>query len=380
MSKLLYQLRLQFRILMRRFKAFFFKAPPVTDIRHIVIGATTLLGDLVMTAPLIRATQWQYPQAKIFVLVRPGCKELAECIPEVHQAIVVQFNDPAWLNIFIQQAQHWDLAIVPFETKLIPLFYGAGIKTIRSFPDPKGRHNDQIHQKIAIPDKVQHLSLLMLQLLAPIDILPELKTPHLIPKAADLLPLLKNTEYIVIHPGAGGETRRWPLEHYAHIADHFAALNYNIVLSGAQNEQELTTGIAKAMKLKNVLDLSGKTSLPELAALLKNAVLVIGPDTGALHLARALDTYSLTLLGSSQAELFAPHPKLHDLNKSKFLYIPDLPCRDKKTVFHYAIPGVRKCDRKRCLLIEHPCMRQISVESVLTVLKEFSHLRRKEAS
>ena len=375
MSNILYKVRLQTKILLRRFKERSAKPPKISAPHYIVIGATTLLGDLMMMAPLIKATHWHYPNAKITLVVRTPYQALAEQMIGVDHVIAMPgVKRYRWLKTFEKALQACDLAIVPFEAKLIPLFYAAGVKNILSFPDPKGRHAYQIHQTMAVPSQVQHLSLLMLQLLPPVNDLTILKAPYLISDEADLPASVKGLDYIVIHPGAGGKNRAWPLAYYASVADQLVAWGYTVVLTGAPHEQPLTTTIKNNMITQGGLDLCGRLSLPQLASLLKKAALVIGPDTGVLHLARAVEAPNLALLGGAQRELYAPQGDLYEAEKSKFLYIDGLNCRNLTGLFGYVIPGVSNCNRPACLFEDHPCMKKITVEAVLEKVKEFPHV------
>lgn len=375
LNKLNYKFELIKDIAIRHLKERFHKKLPAKDPQRILIAAKFLLGDFVMLVPLIQAVKKKYPKAGISLLIPKPFISLAKTITEVDELIEINEKNADWLKkIKKEHPLSWDIGILPFQTAYTPLFYALGVKSIISFPDPKGRYRKLIHQAVPIPNKAEHLSLLMLQLLTDHPISAEdLKQTYfnLIETSS---PVSLPTRYIVIHPGAGGKTRLWPAKNYAFIADQLAKAGYWIVFTGSKAEVPLIEDITKNMSSTHFLSMAGQTDLLNFALILQEAQLVLGPDTGALHLARAVDTWSIALMGSAQSELYGPHEKLHNLKKSKFLYIDHLTCRDKKTVFQHAIPGVHNCTRPSCPYAEHPCMNNISPEKVLTTIQEFPHM------
>ncbi len=94
---------------------------------------------------------------------------------------------------------------------------------------------------------------------------------------------------LAIHPGAGWETKRWPAEKFAAVAARFAG---SVVTIGSGGEQPLTAPIAGAIRAagKPGLDLTGSTSLPQLAAVLDEADVLLSNDSGPMHLAAAAGT------------------------------------------------------------------------------------------
>lgn len=108
---------------------------------------------------------------------------------------------------------------------------------------------------------------------------------------------------VVIHPGAAFGSRRWPADRYAAVAEHFP----NVVVTGSAEEQPLAHQVAG----DHGTVLAGRTSLPELAALVAEAALVISGDTGIAHLAYAYGTPSITLFGPVGPQQWGPPPGPH---------------------------------------------------------------------
>ncbi|MCW2899816.1 MAG: glycosyltransferase family 9 protein [Streptosporangiaceae bacterium] len=100
--------------------------------------------------------------------------------------------------------------------------------------------------------------------------------------------------YAVLHPGASAPTRRWPPAHFAAVADELSSRGLRVVVSGLAAERNLARDVVRHSRCRPV-DLTGVTTLGALAALLRNAALLVSNDTGAAHLAAATGTPSVTL-------------------------------------------------------------------------------------
>lgn len=111
---------------------------------------------------------------------------------------------------------------------------------------------------------------------------------------------------VVIHPGSGGyaPARRWDAASFAAVADALhAERGAQIVLVGGPGDG--AAAVQAAMQAE-ALDLSGQTTLPELAALLAGADLFIGADSGVMHLAAAAGAPVVAIFGPSSHTAWAP--------------------------------------------------------------------------
>jgi ADP-heptose:LPS heptosyltransferase len=116
---------------------------------------------------------------------------------------------------------------------------------------------------------------------------------------------------VVINPGAAYGSKRWPVARFAEVARRLAAAGHRIALTGTARELPLGQAVAAEAGLDGRTVLAGRTSLPELAAQIADASLVVSGDTGTAHLAYAYRTPSVTLFGPAPASEWGPPPGPH---------------------------------------------------------------------
>jgi ADP-heptose:LPS heptosyltransferase len=100
---------------------------------------------------------------------------------------------------------------------------------------------------------------------------------------------LDNKPFVVLQSCAVDMRRMWPLENYPLLADKLKQKNIEVVFTGSEEDKSAIEDIVTLMKEK-AINVCGEFSLGGLTALLSKASLVIGADTGPLHLARAVNT------------------------------------------------------------------------------------------
>lgn len=97
--------------------------------------------------------------------------------------------------------------------------------------------------------------------------------------------------------GSGGQRTSWHDDRFAAVLQHVAALGHQAVLLGTTADAEQIDRILQIAGTKGI-SLAGKTSIPELAAVLANSDLLVSIDTGTMHVGRAVDV-PLIVLGPS---------------------------------------------------------------------------------
>jgi ADP-heptose:LPS heptosyltransferase len=110
---------------------------------------------------------------------------------------------------------------------------------------------------------------------------------------------------VVLHPGTGGPTKLWRAERWAAVADALVAAGARLVLTGGPGEEPLVEEVAAQMRERPPA-LAGRTTVGQLAALLRCSALTLGVDSGPLHLASAQGVPSIHLYGPGDAGRFGP--------------------------------------------------------------------------
>jgi lipopolysaccharide heptosyltransferase II len=148
-----------------------------------------------------------------------------------------------------------------------------------------------------------------------------------------------------IFPGAAWKGREWPAQHYSEIADRIVAkYGAKIVILGSGADVPVASSVASSMNAPHA-NLTGKTRLRELAAILELCSFFIGNETGPLHMAAALDIPTLGIIGGGHFGRFYPYG---DLNRHRMVY-RDMDC------FH--------CDWK-CVHDSVRCIQEITADTV----------------
>jgi ADP-heptose:LPS heptosyltransferase len=148
--------------------------------------------------------------------------------------------------------------------------------------------------------------------------------------------------YVVLNPGAGWDSRLWPIERFAEVAQELGRSGVPSVITwGGNRERGWAEAIVAAAGGAAVL--APPTSLLELTAVLRRARLVVASDTGPLHLAAAIGTPTVGLFGTTRREATGPYGAGHVLLQATY---DDSPGRK--------LPGAN-----------NEAMRQISVPMVL---------------
>jgi len=180
-------------------------------------------------------------------------------------------------------------------------------------------------------------------------------------KAADLYSAGNHSgKYLVLNTGGSWASKRWPADNFVELAGLILEnTDHNIVLSGssadrARNES-IRAGIRTVSKNKDnrrVWNAAGRTSIPELHALISRAELVVSGDTGPAHVAALAETPVISLFGPSDEIMYRPY----NYNLSRVIKNEKLACRP--------------CGEKTCPPGHHRCLREISPARVWSTIKE----------
>ncbi len=111
--------------------------------------------------------------------------------------------------------------------------------------------------------------------------------------------------YVLLVPGGAGvgSVKRWPVESYAEAARRMMTAGFQPVIIGGRAEAAIAAVIRR--RCPEAIDLTGQTSIPELAALATGAALALGNDTGPMHVAASSGAPAIALFSASSDTLQA---------------------------------------------------------------------------
>lgn len=126
--------------------------------------------------------------------------------------------------------------------------------------------------------------------------------------AEDVHSLALPSAYFVIFPGSGIPEKKWPTASFAVVAHHLAGRYglFPVVCGSMADAADCAAFIG--VYSGPVLDLAGKTTLPQLLGVLKGAACLISVDTGSVHLAAAVGCPVFALYSGRHYGRFAPYP------------------------------------------------------------------------
>ena len=170
---------------------------------------------------------------------------------------------------------------------------------------------------------------------------------------------LKHKSFYILSLGANKKYREWPYKYYAKIAQKIhKKTGWLGLICGAENEFYLGEHIKKLCDAP-LQNYTGQTTLSELTCLLAKSQILISNETGTAHIANAVGTPTVCILGGGHFGRFVPYPELSGkINNLKVVY-HKMPCYgcDWKCVYH-----IKDEDPA-------PCISNISVDAVWNEVK-----------
>jgi heptosyltransferase I len=294
-------------------------------IERLLIVRLSAMGDVIHTLPAAQALRNAFPQAMIGWLIEERWAELL-CAPGmprrgsrsagrplvdwVHTVNLREWKKSLW-NIHTMQeiarvwndvrSVHYDVAIDlqgAIRSAVLARWSGAGVVLGATEPreSPAGlwytrqaivRGAHVVEQNFSLAEAVTQRTMAMPRPELPRDCAAEKRIDERLAEAGI-------AKFAILNPGAGWGAKRWPAERYGQVARVLAECGLRAILnygpgeeSLAHEAEEASLGTARAMK----------TTISELIALTRRALLFIGGDTGPMHLAAALQVPVVAIFG-----------------------------------------------------------------------------------
>ncbi|WP_122562505.1 lipopolysaccharide heptosyltransferase II [Pseudomonas viridiflava] len=317
---------------------------------NILIVGPSWVGDMVMAQTLFQCLKQRHPECQIDVLAPEWSRPLLERMPEVRAALSFPLGHGA-LELATRRrigkslAGQYDQAILlpnSLKSALVPFF--AGIKQRTGW---RGEFRYGLLNDVRTLDKERYPLMIERFMALAYDKNAELPRPYPKPSlqidsatrdaALAKFGLTLDRPVLALCPGAEfGESKRWPAEHYAQVADARIREGWQVWLFGSQKDhpvgETIRENLIPGLREESV-NLSGQTSLAEAIDLLSCADSVVSNDSGPMHVAAALNRPLVAVYGSTSP---AFTPPLADEVEVVQLGIECSPCFDRTCRFgHY---------------------------------------------
>jgi ADP-heptose:LPS heptosyltransferase len=297
--------------------------PLPSPIRKIAVFRALYLGDFICATPALRALRDRFPQAEITLIGLPWTEELLhrlalvdrlELFPGFPGLPEAPF-DAARTDQFLDRmrAERFDLVLQLHGDGSISNDFVAALEGRHSLGySHAGTKNKRLSHTLPwrADDHEVHRWLRLVRVLGA-DADDRIDFPVTLQDRDEATRLLapgrrQGGPLVGLHCGAKLPSRRWPIDRFAQLArtltDEAGAA---IVLTGSAAERPLTAELRSRLD-RPALDLTGKTDLGALGAVIAQLDLVVTNDTGVSHVAAATGTRSVVLFGPSDPAVWAP--------------------------------------------------------------------------
>jgi ADP-heptose:LPS heptosyltransferase len=335
------------------------------------------IGDFILWLDTAKVYRQLYPNQKITLAANPSWAELASSFPYWDEVISVDNNffNKNWLYRWKLMGQFRQMG---FETAIQPtysrdflvgdsLLYVTGARyrigwtgdcvNIRSWLKSI---SDRWYTRLIGSDnnnltELEHNSEFIRKLSGQTFYNCQPVIPQLI-KLPSFLEI--ESPYCIIFPGSSWYGRQWSAEKFAQIALVLSKeYSWRIVICGGLNDTHIGLKVANLIG-EDVINLVGLTSLIELTELIRNSVFLISNETSAIHIAVAVETPSVCILGGGHFGRFLPYPDaLENVPITVFQLMPCFGCNWICTQGHIEGEPV-------------PCIEGVTVEDVCNSVRQ----------
>lgn len=293
-----------------------------SDKKQILILRKDGLGDCLLFYPFLKDYRRYYKDAKITLVFPSYFKDLSPALSDIDE--VLWFDHKRFSKSFSYRRSFLiGLKHAGFDTAIYPVFtrepIGDLMMKITEAPEIIGFDTgarDTYTKLIKIPDEIkseiERNALFAKEITGTKSEIsfPTIDSEKLQKDKANTLLSSISKPYAVIFPGAGASYRIWPHDRFSAVIEHLMQKGIQPVLCGSHNEYSLTKNIISMLRdgdRNNVIDLTGQTDLATLAHILSGAQLYFGSDTGIMHLAAAVGTPVIGIIGSGSIGRFFPY-------------------------------------------------------------------------
>lgn len=324
--------------------------------RRILIIKLRYIGDVVLATPVLRALREQFQDAHLSMAVNPGTEDVIKWNADLNEVLVVAREGLIAEFRFLREIRRrrFDCVIDLTDGDRAAILTWLSGAPVRIGFNNERRWRGLLYTTIVpmMLDKT-HMVEYHLEAVRALGYEPKVSLPVLHVSAEDdrtanrllaELGVSAGAKLVMIHPGARYSFKKWPADRFAAVADRLTKAEYQVLLAGDVRDQPMVQAIL-AMTKPPPVSVVGRTTVLELAAVMKRCSLVIAHDSGPSHVAAAVGTTVLALYGKTNPAIWGP--------------------RGRRVIVLHKGVDCSGCDHPVCIRGEDSCMKQISVEDVL---------------
>jgi heptosyltransferase-1 len=304
----------------------------------ILILKPSSLGDIIQALPVLRLLKDHLPSSRIYWWIESGLAPLLENDPDLTGLVRFERDRWAsplnwrgmWRSIQWMRSQHFDW-VIDLQSLARSAFFAwlANGKFTIGLDDPRegarGFYDITVRRNSFHTHAVDWYLDVLRWLQIPVHFQFEWIKPK--PDAAAAIGKkwpANGARWVAVQPGARWPTKKWPAENYARALTQLAAQysDLHFVVLGAPADKELGQRLA-ATNPSRCLDLTGRTSLPELIEWIRRCDLLLTNDTGPMHMAAALGTPLVAVFGPTEPKRTGPYRQLQNVLQKQ---LPCAPC------------------------------------------------------
>ncbi|WP_022941133.1 glycosyltransferase family 9 protein [Psychromonas hadalis] len=289
--------------------------------KSICILRLSAIGDVCHAIAAVQAIQRQWPTTKITWVTG---KLEAQLLQHINNIEIISFDKKQGVSAYIElrrklKDHRFDVLLhmqAALRSSLVSLMITAPIKI--GFDKERAKDGQWLfcNQKIEKSDSSHVLDGFMAfaKKLGINDLKVSWKL-NIPPEATEKArKQINNKPTFIICPAASKAYKNWTVEGYVALANHAIKKGFQVLICGAPTsvEQQLATEIMKNAQ-QGITNLVGKTSLIELVAFIKEADILLAPDTGPTHMATMVNTPVIGLYAHHNPKRTGPYTQLKNV-------------------------------------------------------------------
>ena len=353
------------------------------DNKRILIIKPSSLGDIVHTLPVVHALKRCFPSCSIGWIVQQSFSSLLKSVPSVDTVYPIHIpstSDPlagrwAYFKAFkamittLRELRYqfnnnsYDL-ILDLQGSFRSGLLGRTNPGMRiGFKDAKELNSLFQQELVAVPDNVQHAlqkNLFFCDHLnvkvADEDFNMDIRSDNTeLQSFFQEHGIASDSKIIYANPATRWQTKFWPIEHWAKLADRFSAQGIVLIFGGSSHDKAYIKSITQLMDTQPIIA-AGRFTLPQSVTLIQHSTIYVGVDSGPMHIAALSGIPVVAMFGPTHPSRVGPYGVEHYIARTE-----DLDCLE--------------CRKRTCSHLS--CMKGITVEKVYDAAMSFINKKRK---